>query len=182
MSEYKRPSWDEYFMDIAEMVAKKSKDPSTKNGCVIVDKDNRPVSFGYNGWVQKSDESKMTWDERPMKYYFSIHSEMNALIFAKRDLTGCTVYNTCATCENCLKFLLQAGITRFVYRRFRVNSKVNNAANSMNNEYADEAVVRLLRSMPHVETINISNGRTYIEEILESYEKGSEFRRKLESY
>ena len=45
------PSWDEYFINIAEQVAKKSKDPSTKTGCVIVDSKNRPVSFGYNGFV-----------------------------------------------------------------------------------------------------------------------------------
>ncbi|MDR2098475.1 MAG: hypothetical protein LBO78_00415 [Rickettsiales bacterium] len=178
----KQRKWDEYFMDIAEVVAKKSKDPSTKNGCVIVDSFHRPVSFGYNGWIQGADESKMTWDERPMKYYFSIHSEMNAMIFAKRDLTGCTLYNVYATCENCLKFLLQAGITRFVYRRFRVESKMNKAAGSMNDEYSDEAIVRLLRSMPGVETLNLANGKTYIDEIVEWYEPGSQMRKKLEGY
>jgi dCMP deaminase len=178
----KQKRWDEYFMDIAEVVARKSKDPSTKNGCVIVDAHHRPISFGYNGWVQGADESKMTWDERPMKYYFSIHSEMNALIFAKRDLTGCTLYNVYATCENCLKFLLQAGIARFVYRKFRVESKSSGAAHSMNDEYSDEAIVRLLRSMPQVEAVNLSNGKTYIREIIESYEPDSELRRRLESY
>lgn len=39
---------DEYFINIAREVAKKSKDPSTKVGCVIVDENHRPVSFGYN--------------------------------------------------------------------------------------------------------------------------------------
>ena len=94
----KKMSWDEYFMEIAETVAKKSKDPSSQNGCVIVDERKRPVSFGYNGTIQGADESKMTLSERPMKYYFAIHSEMNALIFAGRDLNGCTLYNMIATC------------------------------------------------------------------------------------
>ena len=37
----KKMSWDEYFMEIAETVAKKSKDPSSQNGCVIVDERKR---------------------------------------------------------------------------------------------------------------------------------------------
>ena len=47
---YKKPvpSWDEYFIEIAKVTAKRSKDPSTQTGCVIVDKNNRPISFGYN--------------------------------------------------------------------------------------------------------------------------------------
>ena len=160
-------------MKITETVALKSKDPSSKMGCVIVDQNKRVVSLGYNGMIQGAEESKMTLDERPMKYYFAIHSEMNALIFAKQDLAGCTVYNRVATCENCLKYLLQAGITRFVYEQLRVNSHVKGAKQTMTNVETDEAVIRLLASMPQVETMNISNGKTYTQDILDSYEKGS---------
>lgn len=160
-------------MRIAETVATKSKDPSSKMGCVIVDQDKRVVSLGYNGMVQASDESKMTLSERPMKYYFAIHSEMNALIFAKRDLTGCTVYNRVATCENCLKYCLQAGIKRFVYKELRVHSHASDPKKSMTNVETDEAVIRLLMSMPEVETLNITNGKTYIDDILDSYPQDS---------
>ena len=176
------PSWDEYFMGIADEAAKRSKDPSTQLGCVIVDPNHRPVSFGYKGMIQGADESKMTLSERPMKYYFAIHSEMNALLFAKRDVSGCTLYNTVATCENCLKYCLQAGIKRFVYRRLRVRSYSENEQKSMTNIETDEAVIRLLASMPEVETLNLSNGKTYIEDILDSYEKGSPERARLEKW
>ena len=169
----KQSEWDDYFMKITEVVAEKSKDPSSKMGCVIVDTNKRVVSLGYNGMLQGADESKMTLSERPMKYYFAIHSEMNALIFAKRDLTGCTLYNRVATCENCLKYCLQAGITRFVYEELRVHSHSTDNAHSMSNIETDEAVIRLLASMPHVETLNITNGKTYIEDILDSYSKDS---------
>lgn len=161
-------------MNIAEAVAAKSKDPSSKMGCVIVDKNKRVVSLGYNGLVQGADESKMTLSERPMKYYFAIHSEMNALIFAHQDLTGCTIYNRVATCENCLKYCLQAGIKRFVYRELRVHSHSTDPKKSMTNIDTDEAVVRLLVSMPEVNTLNLTNGKTYVEDILDSYEKDSE--------
>ena len=165
----KQRDWDEYFMGIAEAVSMKSKDPSSKMGCVIVDENKRVVSTGYNGLVQGSNESKMTLSERPMKYYFAIHSEMNALIFAHQDLTGCTVYNRVATCENCLKYCLQAGIKRFVYKELRVHSHSVDPEKSMTNIDTDEAVIRLLASMPEVETLNLSNGKTYTEDILDSY-------------
>ena len=169
----KQREWDEYFMEITKSVARKSKDPSSKMGCVIVDANNRVISLGYNGMLQGADESKMTLTERPMKYYFAIHSEMNALIFAHQDLTGCTLYNRVATCENCLKYCLQAGIKRFVYNELRVKSHSSDPKKSMTNIETDEAVVRLLSSMPDVETLNLSNGKTYVEDILDSYPKDS---------
>ena len=169
----KQQAWDEYFMKIAETVAVKSKDPSSKMGCVIVDKNKRVVSLGYNGMLQGADESKMTLSERPMKYYFAIHSEMNAILFAHQDLTGCTIYNRVATCENFLKYCLQAGIKRFVYKDLRVHSHSSDPSKSMTNIETDEAVIRLLSSMPEVQTLNISNGKTYIEDILSSYPEDS---------
>jgi deoxycytidylate deaminase len=178
----KQAEWDEYFMKIAEATAEKSKDPSSKMGCVIVNKNKRVVSLGYNGMVQGADESKMTLSERPMKYYFAIHSEMNALIFARRDVTGCTLYNRVATCENCLKYCLQAGIKRFVYRELRVHSHSTDRNHSMTNVETDEAVIRLLSSMPDVETLNLTNGKTYIEDILDDYPKDSKEYRRLKKW
>lgn len=165
-------------MNIADEVAKKSKDPSSQNGCVIVDARHRPVSFGYNGTIQGADETKLTLSERPMKYYFAIHSEMNAVLFAQRDLTGCTLYNRIATCENCLKYCLQAGIKRFVYKELRVAS-YKKSNRTMTNVDTDEAVIRLLAAMPEVETLNISNGKTYQQDILDSYDKNSEEYKRL---
>ena len=178
----KQKVWDEYFMKIAEVVAAKSKDPSSKMGCVIVDKNKRVVSLGYNGMIQGADESKMTLNERPMKYYFAIHSEMNALIFAHQDLTGCTIYNRVATCENCLKYCLQTGIKRFVYKELRVRSHSSDPQKSMTNLETDEAVIRLLTSMPDVETLNLTNGKTYIEDILDSYAKDSPEYKRLSAW
>ena len=174
--------WDEYFLKIAETVALKSKDPSSKMGCVIVNPSKRVVSLGYNGMIQGADESKMTLKDRPMKYHFVIHSEMNALLYANRDLTGCTVYNITATCDNCLKHCLQAGIKRFVYRELRVHSHSTDPSKSMTNVETDEAIIRLLASMPEVETLNITNGKTYTEDILDSYDKDSEEYKRLKEW
>lgn len=107
-------NWDQYFINIAKVVATKSKDPSTQVGCVIVTADNRPMSFGYNGFVSKCDENQMTY-ERPLKYCLIIHAEMNALLFANRSLRDCHAYITHGPCDNCLKHLIQAGIKKIVY-------------------------------------------------------------------
>ena len=44
-------NWDDYFINIANEIATRSKDPSTQVGAVIVDEKHRPVSFGYNGFL-----------------------------------------------------------------------------------------------------------------------------------
>jgi dCMP deaminase len=157
------PSWDEYFINIAEQVAKRSKDPSTKAGCVIVDSKNRPVSFGYNGFIGGCDERKMS-QERPIKYHLVIHDAMNAILFAKRDLENCTLYDTYAPCENCLKHMIQAGIKKIIYKNPVVESKANNHEKSMTNSLTNEAITRILLSVPGIECRNL-NGKSYLEEM-----------------
>ncbi len=163
VSKNEGPSWDEYFINIAEEVAKKSKDPSTKTGCVIVDHKKRPVSFGYNGLISGCDEKKMS-HERPIKYHLVIHDVMNAILFAKRDLENCVLYGLYAPCENCLKHVIQAGIKKIVYKNSFVESKVSKNEKSMTNSFTNEAITRILLSMPDVDCHNL-NGKSYLEEI-----------------
>jgi dCMP deaminase len=157
------PSWDEYFINIAEQVAKKSKDPSTKTGCVIVDSKKRPVSFGYNGFIAGCDETKMS-HKRPTKYLLVIHAEMNAILFSRRDLENCVLYTLYAPCENCLKHVIQAGIKKIVYKNSIVESKANNDEKSMTNPFTNEAITRILLSVPDFDCHNIS-GKSYLKEM-----------------
>ena len=106
--------WDKYFYDIAEAVSKRSPDPNTKHGCVLVDSDRRVVSTGYNGPVKGFPNDQVDYS-RPNKYQWMIHAEDNAVIFAKRDLSGCTAYITGHPCCNCFRRLVQAGVKRVVY-------------------------------------------------------------------
>lgn len=119
-------SWDELYMQQAFVVAKGSKDPSTKVGAVIVTKDNEPVSQGYNGFPKGCDESHYSWD-RPIKYYLVNHAEMNALSFAKdkRDLKGAKIYITHHPCEACMKQCIAEGITEFIFEDDSVLSRFN---------------------------------------------------------
>jgi len=109
-----RPGWDEYFLDLAEQVSRRSPDPSTKHGCVLVDADRRVVSTGYNGPVAglPNDLVPLT---RPAKYDWLIHAEDNAVAFARCDLRGATAYVTGMPCAACFRRLLQVGVARIVH-------------------------------------------------------------------
>ena len=109
-----RPSWDEYFLVLAEQVSKRSPDPSTKHGCVLVDRDKRVVSTGYNGPVSGLP-NEMVPLTRPEKYNWFIHAEDNAVAFARCDLRGATAYVTGQPCSACFRRLLQVGIRRIVF-------------------------------------------------------------------
>jgi len=109
-----RPSWDEYLMDLAKMTSRRSCDPSSQHGCVIVDKNHRVISMGYNGTVAGIPESDIDWT-RPNKYAWMLHAEENAVAFAKESLEGSTSYVTGPSCVKCLRLQLQMGIRDFVF-------------------------------------------------------------------
>ncbi|MCC6681796.1 MAG: CMP deaminase [Phycisphaeraceae bacterium] len=109
-----RPSWDEYFMAIAEQVSRRSPDQHTKHGCVLVDADHRVISAGYNGPVAGVPHEIVPLT-RPEKYNWFIHAEDNAVAFARCDLRGATAYVTGPPCAACFRRLLQVGVTRIVY-------------------------------------------------------------------
>ena len=100
--------WDNYFMSIADVVSKRSPDPHTKHGCVIVDQKNRIISTGYNGPIRGVDP-KVVPLKRPDKYKWMIHAEDNAILFAKRELDDCTAYITGHPCSECFRRLVQSG-------------------------------------------------------------------------
>lgn len=106
--------WDLRFLDIAKAVSGWSKDPSTKTGAVIVDPWNRVVSMGFNGFPQRIEDDDRL-HVREVKYEMIVHCEVNALIFAKGDIEGCTLYTwPFMSCSRCAAIMIQAGIRRHV--------------------------------------------------------------------
>lgn len=116
-------SWDETFMAVAEVVAMRSKDPSTQVGAAIVSDDKRILSLGYNGTPTGFDDADFPWGKtsaNPLdnKYVYVVHSERNAILNyrgSRRDLEGSTVYVTLFPCNECMKEIVQAGVKRVVY-------------------------------------------------------------------
>ena len=108
--------WDCSFLDMAETIAKKSKDPSTKVGAVIVDDQNRPVSWGYNGFPRKIEDTPERLNNRDLKLQHTVHAEINAILFAERSrLEGATLYTyPFMPCSDCCILIIQSGIQRVV--------------------------------------------------------------------
>ncbi len=109
-----RPDWDQYFLDLAEQVSRRSPDPNTKHGCVLVDSGRRVLSTGYNGPLSGLPHEMIQF-ERPNKYDWFIHAEDNAVAFARCDLRGTTAYITGTPCVACFRRLLQVGVRRIVH-------------------------------------------------------------------
>lgn len=107
--------WDSYYLQLAKMVAKRSKDPSTKVGAVIVA--NSTYSLGYNGLPRGVKEHKSRW-QRPEKYTWVIHAELNAILSA--DLNSVRldphskIYVTHRPCSECTKAIIQCGIKEII--------------------------------------------------------------------
>lgn len=113
-------NWDEYFMGIALLSAKRSKDPSTQVGACIVDNDNKVVSIGYNGMPRGIADNDLTWEKGEglhSKYLYVCHAEFNAILNIRNgsSLKGCTVYVTLFPCNECTKAIIQTGIKKIVY-------------------------------------------------------------------
>ena len=137
----RRPSWDEYFMDMAVLTAKRSTCLRRQVGAVIV-KDKHIIATGYNGaprGVPHCDEKggclrqqlNVPSGERH-ELCRALHAEQNAIIQAAtlgQSIEGGTIYVTNQPCVICAKMIINAGIRRIVVKE----------------GYPDELAVEILR-------------------------------------
>jgi dCMP deaminase len=98
------------------LVASWSKDPSSKFGAVIVDKQNRVVALGFNGFASGFEDTEERWNDRQFKYRHVIHAEEQAILHAKVDLSDCRVYIQAPPCSSCMSKIAQSGIKQVICR------------------------------------------------------------------
>ena len=112
-------SWDEYFMGLAHLSAKRSKDPSTQVGAVIVNEEKRIVGIGYNGLPYGCEDDSFPWVRDgawvDTKYPYVVHAELNAILNSNQSCKGCTIYVSLFPCNECAKAIIQSGISKIVY-------------------------------------------------------------------
>ncbi len=111
-------SWDEYFMGVALLASKRSKDPNTQVGACIVDGGNIILSTGYNGFPYGCSDDDFPWerDGEDTKYKYVVHAELNAILNARgKDLKGAKLYVDLFPCNECAKAIIQSGIGEVVY-------------------------------------------------------------------
>lgn len=120
-----RPSWDEYFMEIAKLVSTRATCQRRSVGALIV-RDKQIVCTGYNGAPRglphcPPDGPDKDWPDGCMRAGHcirSLHAEQNALLQAAKigvSCDGATMYVTCQPCNMCAKMIINAGIARVIY-------------------------------------------------------------------
>lgn len=110
-------SWDEYFMGVALLAARRSKDPNTQVGACIVSENRIILSTGYNGFPFGCSDDEYSWEREgeDTKYPYVVHAELNAILNSNgKSLKNARLYVTHFPCNECAKAIIQSGI-RCVY-------------------------------------------------------------------
>ncbi len=112
--------WDEYFMGISLLSAKRSKDPNTQVGACIVDERNKIVGIGYNGFPIGCSDDILPWSRESKninetKYPYVVHAEVNAVLNSTKELYGTRLYVALFPCNECAKVIIQSGIREVIY-------------------------------------------------------------------
>jgi len=113
--------FDDYFMNMAYLVAMKSKDESTHIGAVVVGVDNEVRSVGYNSFPRGIQDNIPERQARPEKYYWFEHAERNAIYNATllgTSLKGCRIYTNGIPCMDCARSVVQSGIKEVIVDKY----------------------------------------------------------------
>jgi dCMP deaminase len=126
-------SWDNYFLDMAALVATRSKDPSTRVGAIIV-RDRTVLATGYNGFPRGIADTPERLNDRDTKLKLVVHGELNAVLQAAREgisLKNSSIYVVAIDaktgdrwggppCIRCTVECIQAGIIEYVSHPLRL--------------------------------------------------------------
>lgn len=148
-------NWDEYFMGVAILASKRSKDPNTQVGACIVDKDNIILSTGYNGFPYGCSDDDFPWarEGKETKYSYVVHAELNAILNSRgKDLKGAKLYVDLFPCNECAKAIIQSGITELVYL---YNKYPDSPATLASQRMLTSASIRLRQLKTDVDTITL---------------------------
>ena len=146
-------NWDEYFMGVAMLTARRSKDPNTQVGACIVSQDNIIMSTGYNGMPKGCSDDEFPWEREGVetKYPYVVHAELNAILNANgRDLRGSKLYVALFPCNECAKAIIQSGIREVVYLSDKYADTMLNLASKRMLQAAGVKFTRLTMSMKEI--------------------------------
>ena len=116
--------WDRYFMNIAQAVSLRSKDPNTQVGAVIIDSNKHIIACGFNGFSPGVEENKVRWSKK-LKEEYVCHAEINALLRTNSSVIGATLYTTLYPCPACTKYIITAGIKKIIYEEYRYGNDMS---------------------------------------------------------
>ena len=130
-----RPGKLQNYMDIAEVVARRSHDADTKVGAILVKNGSGAIiATGFNGFARGADDEKLP-NNRPDKYQYIIHAETNIVAHCARhgiSMEDCMLVCTLTPCVSCMRLLWQCGITEVIakdlYRDIEAIQKMKDIA------------------------------------------------------
>ena len=102
--------WDRRFFTLAKEAASWSKDPTCKVGAVLVSPGHNEFAIGYNGFPVGIKDSAELLADTKIKNAITVHAEVNAIVNARRDVAGWSMYTTKPPCLACACTIIQAGI------------------------------------------------------------------------
>ncbi len=157
-------SWDEYFMGVALLSAKRSKDPSTQVGACIVNAQNKIVGAGYNGLPIGCSDDDFPWGKQgntlETKYPYVCHAELNAILNnIGMDLHGCRIYTALFPCNECTKAIIQSGINEVVYLSDKYHATDSFIASKI---MLDKAGVKYRKVTSAISTIELSFNEEHV--------------------
>ena len=126
-------------MEDAHHVSRKSKDRSTKVGCVIVNDRHTDLVRGWNGFPRGINDNIEARHERPQKYLWTEHAERNAIYNAAAEgisIKSCTLYSTLFPCCDCARAIIQSGIKRVCTYEPETATAKQQATFSLNDAHA----------------------------------------------
>jgi dCMP deaminase len=116
-----RPSWDEYFIELARVTASRATCDRKHVGCVLT-RNKVVIATGYNGSIRGLPHCDDEGHEMVGGHCIrTVHAEANAIAQAARyghAIDGCTAYVTASPCHNCFGLLANAGVRRIVFAEF----------------------------------------------------------------
>jgi len=126
---YRRPSWDEYFMEVCQAIAKRATCDRGRSGCVIA-RDNQILATGYVGspaGLPHCDQAghqmkKMLHEDGSISQHCvrTVHAEQNAICQAAKSgvsIAGATLYCRMTPCRTCAMMIINCGVKRVVCER-----------------------------------------------------------------
>ncbi|OVA09535.1 CMP/dCMP deaminase [Macleaya cordata] len=152
-------SWDDYFMALAFLSAKRSKDPNRQVGACLVSHDGIILGIGYNGFPRGCSDDKLPWAKKsktgnPLetKYPYVCHAEVNAILNTNHaSAAGQKLYVTMFPCNECAKIIIQSGVSEVIY--FVEKNFNNDTVYTASQKLLNMAGVKVRRHQPQMAQI-----------------------------
>lgn len=109
-----RPSPDAKWLRAAQRVAESSYDPHLKVGALIVSPTRGLLTTGYNAFPFRVKETPERLSDRQSRLDFTVHAEVNAILWSRLPVRSGTMYVSAPPCHECAKAIIQAGVREVI--------------------------------------------------------------------